>query len=317
VCFLAAIVAAALLAFCYGLRPDRAAAVTLFPAWAWSLPVIVLAALTWRRVRGRPAAAALCVWVAFSLAFAEEPSSLFRGVSGALIPRPSGAPLRVVSLNCGGGLPEAAAEVEAYRPDVVLLQEVPKEAAVRAVARRLFGAEAGVCYGWDTAVLARGPITPALPARQERFFVAARVRLPAGAEAEVISLRLTPPVVRFDLWQPGCWEEQLANRRARRAEMRDIMRHLETVPPGLPLIVGGDFNAPAGDAVPRMLSPRLTDTFAQGGRGWGNTVLNDLPISRIDQVWASRAFRARRVTAHQTRHSDHRLVVADLAVTAR
>ncbi|MEN6581066.1 MAG: hypothetical protein ABFD54_01285 [Armatimonadota bacterium] len=51
-------------------------------------------------------------------------------------------------------------------------------------------------------------------------------------------------------------------------------------------------------------------------RGWGNTVLNDFPVQRIDQVWLSDGLRAISVRAHKTRHSDHRLVVCDVMSAA-
>ncbi|MBI4474447.1 MAG: hypothetical protein HY646_17385 [Acidobacteria bacterium] len=77
-------------------------------------------------------------------------------------------------------------------------------------------------------------------------------------------------------------------------------------------MVGGDFNAAAGDASDRDLQPDLHDAFAEAGRGWGNTLLNDLPVVRIDQIWVSRHFRAVNVRAYRTRYSDHRAVVCDL-----
>ena len=53
------------------------------------------------------------------------------------------------------------------------------------------------------------------------------------------------------------------------------------------MILGGDFNAPQGDAAFRPLAPRLRDAFRDGGQGWGNTITNDTPFLRIDQVWVS------------------------------
>jgi hypothetical protein len=80
------------------------------------------------------------------------------------------------------------------------------------------------------------------------------------------------------------------------------------------VVLGGDFNAPQGDAVFRCLTPRLHDAFREGGRGWGDTITNDVPFLRIDQVWVSRVFRAVSVVTRRTRHSDHRFVVCDLTI---
>ncbi len=301
------------LALCYALRPDACAAVTLFPAWLWVVPGWLLAVPL--RSRPRLARISAVAWLGFLLLFAEEPRSLIR-VRDVEPARVAGdVTFRVVSLNCAGGSPEAAAEVAAWNPDLVLLQEVPAERDVEALARRLYGIEGSAVTGYDTAVLARGPLTASLPPRSHGYFVAARLALPSGQALEVISLRLTPPVVRLDLWSPDCWREQTANRKARRQQMREVAAYLATVPPEVPVVVGGDFNAPAGDGIYWELPPRLRDTFAEAGSGWGNTGLNDLPVSRVDQVWISRPLQTRAAVARRTRHSDHRLVICDLTLS--
>jgi endonuclease/exonuclease/phosphatase (EEP) superfamily protein YafD len=146
------------------------------------------------------------------------------------------------------------------------------------------------------------------------YFVQARVSLSSRLEVEVISLRLAPGIVRGDLWSLDCWREQTANRQARREQLRAVARQVGALPRGTSVILGGDFNAPAGDAVFRLLRPTLRDSFREAGTGWGDTIVNDMPVHRIDQVWISSAFRAAGVVARKTRHSDHRLVVCDLWV---
>lgn len=301
------------LAFCYGLRPDACAAVTVFPPWLWLLPLLFGAAVAGRALGRRWGLPLLACCGAFLFAFAEEPHSLLRlGPAPDARAERSPGVIRLVSLNCGGGLPEAAAEVERWRPDIALLQEVPAQSAVEAVARRLYGPSAGVVLGYDAAVLAPRAVAVGSP-REHGFFVAARVTLPDGGAANVVSLRLTPPLVRMDLWSPDCWRAQRENREVRRAEMATLLDDLAARHEDIPLIVGGDFNAPGGDAVPRMLAPRLRDSFREAGLGWGNTGLNNIPVTRIDQVWISRQFLARGVIASKTVHSDHRIVVCDLS----
>ena len=128
------------------------------------------------------------------------------------------------------------------------------------------------------------------------------------------ALRLVPAVFRLDLWSPDCWREQAENRRKRRGQVQALALRVAAIPEGIAVILGGDFNAPQGDAVFRELRPRLHDTFPEGGRGWGNTIVNDLPCLRIDQVWASGPLRAANVVARRTRGSDHRIVICDLAI---
>lgn len=300
------------LALCYALRPDTCAAVTLFPAWLWVLPGWLLVVPL--RSHSRVASGCVLAWLGLLLLFAEEPRSLVRFRDVEPVRSAGGGMFRVVSLNCAGGSPDAAAEVAAWSPDLVLLQEVPAKLKVEALARRLYGANGSAITGYDTAVVARGPLAASLPARSHGFFVVARMGSQEGRALEIISLRLTPPIVRLDLWSPDCWREQIANRKVRRKQVEELAAYLAPIPPEVAVVVGGDFNAPAGDAIYRELQPRLRDSFAEAGAGWGNTGLNDLPVSRVDQVWISRPLRARAVAARRTRHSDHRMVVCDLSL---
>ena len=167
--------------------------------------------------------------------------------------------------------------------------------------------------GIDAALAARGSITPvAIPDRVRNNAVIARVLLTGGDDVRIASLRLEPPLVRVDLWSPDCWREQTANRRRRRSELGAICDTVRESADGLPTIVGGDFNAPPGDAVFAVLKPELHDAFAEAGRGWGNTIINAASFFRIDQIWLSPHFRAVDVYARTTKHSDHRMVVCDV-----
>jgi hypothetical protein len=276
---------------------------------------MLLAWVAWDRERKRVFGAVALVWLVFLVVFAEEPRSMARGVVGnSAGSQNAGAAtrLRVTSLNCGGGSPAAAAEVQALSPNLALLQETPSRQHVQKLGAQLFGVEAAEWTGLDDAILTRGRLLPRTLPRGTSHFVAAQARLEGIGEVEVVSLRLIPPVVRFDLWSPDCWRDYAINRQLRREQLREVTAYLARIPASAPIILGGDFNAPAGDAIFRLLHPRLHDAFAEGGVGWGNTALNDIPVSRIDQVWVSRHFRTRVASARRTVNSDHRMVVADL-----
>ena len=119
--------------------------------------------------------------------------------------------------------------------------------------------------------------------------------------------------MRIDLWSPDCWREQTANRQRRRRQLETIVSAIEGGTSSSPLIIGGDFNAPPGDAVFDSLPPTLHDAFGEAGRGWGNTIINSAPFLRIDQIWLSPQFRATNCYSQKTVHSDHRMVVCDIA----
>ena len=79
-----------------------------------------------------------------------------------------------------------------------------------------------------------------------------------------------------------------------------------------PLIVAGDFNAPQGDKIFSLLPNTLYDTFRAQGRGIGNTIINDMPMLRIDQIWVSRDFETVQSFTVRSKVSDHRIVVSDV-----
>jgi endonuclease/exonuclease/phosphatase family metal-dependent hydrolase len=46
----------------------------------------------------------------------------------------------------------------------------------------------------------------------------------------------------------------------------------------------------------------------------GNTILNDIPVLRIDQIWVSRDFETVQSFAVRSNVSDHRIVVSDIRI---
>src|SRR5262249_23977787 len=129
--------------------------------------------------RLKPVRVALALlWVACLATFAGELRSLARRPRWPTpewtVARSHGRALRVVSLNCFVGNPEAAAEGGALEPDVVLLQETPNERAVRDLARRWCGADAVVVYPpppqfADSCLVARGHVLPSRSATVAGF----------------------------------------------------------------------------------------------------------------------------------------------------
>jgi endonuclease/exonuclease/phosphatase (EEP) superfamily protein YafD len=301
----------------YLFRPDLCAAVTVFPVWFWLFPGLLLLAVGYHRAHRRWFAAALCLWLFYLTLLAEEPKSLIRSLgpvsSDWEAARQRGEGMRVVSLNCAGGSPEAALEIAAYNPDIVLLQESPPRKEVEEIGRRLFGEQAATLWGLDASIVARGSLEPrALPRALQSYCAQARLRLPNGFQTEVFSLRLQPVPFRADLWNPDCWRTMMRDRRQRRLQLQAVVHRIAATPAPVPVILGGDFNAPQGDAIFQSLRPRLRDAFSAAGRGWGNTITADYPVLRIDQIWVSDRFHPVSVVARRLQNSDHRLVICDL-----
>lgn len=312
----ASLLLVAFVAWSYYSRADALAAVTVFPIWAWLIPGGLLAALGWKGSYRRCKAVVALGWIAVLTMFADEPLAVVHRAAPPTAgdsEHPSAPNLRVISLNCNGGNLAAVRELGVYQPDVLLLQESPSRSRLEAAAREFFGETGSVLWSADASILARGRLTARpLPPNAAARAVWARLELAQGREVEVVSLRLEPGLVRCDLWSPDCWSAQTANRRARRQQLATVLALTEKESLHGPLIIGGDFNAPAGDAVFHLLSPVAHDAFADAGRGWGNTIVNQFPVLRIDQIWIGGGLLANDVHAVAMRYSDHRAVVCDL-----
>jgi len=314
---LSLIAACGWLAATYFVRPDALAAITVCPPWVWSVPAfLVLAAASVRRTGGRLLLAAWAAWLLYLPATADTPLAPLRSATATdAASAPAGAAaVRVISLNCGGLSGRSADDVLEFHPQILLLQESPSAQELADLARRLYGDRGQYLWNADASIVADGVVEP-LPGHDPQNIHAsmARVTLTEGREVAVVSLRLEPAIVRLDFWAPACWKAQAANRRERRRQLREIASSA-AAPAGMPLVLGGDFNAPAGDAALRVLSPRLCDSFREAGVGWGNTIVNEFPFARIDQVWIDDHWRAVAVRAQRTVHSDHRMVIADLVL---
>jgi len=301
----------------YATRPDAVAAITLVPLWLWLLPGLLLAGLALyrrRRVAGWTLAA---VWMSWTLLCADETPALLR----SWIPADEtvwkrsferGQALRVVSVNCGDGGAATLRELGALAPDIILSQESPGKQGVADLAGELFGNTGTAVAGPDAAILVHGEVLEqGVPTGAPGNAVWARVKLASGPEVLVVSLRLEPCPIRLDLWSAECWSSQRANRQVRRRQLAAILEALPEAR-GIPVIVGGDFNAPAGDPVFREFPRGFRDAFRLAGRGWGDTIVNQVPLQRIDQIWIDRGLLAANAGALRTRNSDHRLVWADL-----
>lgn len=289
------------LAGAYSLRPGIATAITVWPAWVGLLFGVGLTLLM-----PRPRRWLMLGWVLFGVGFVEE----FRTLPRGLFPAPP-ADFRVVTLNCAGGSALAAAEVMALRPDVVLFQESPSRPDLERLAREIYGPNAVVAWGPDTSILARGRLEPFPRPRRIANYVAARWHASPERTLDLVSLRLAPPVLRFDLYNPAAWQDFAESRARRGQEMADMHGHLmeQGVQPG---ILGGDFNTPVDPPIQEVLVGEMEDAFAAAGVGLGATCVNPAPnIVRIDQIWFGPSVSCVRAWVVPTRHSDHRMVVAD------
>ncbi|HWC58283.1 MAG TPA: endonuclease/exonuclease/phosphatase family protein [Verrucomicrobiae bacterium] len=304
------------IAFIFWIQPDACAAILVLPRWLWIVPGLLFAVLGFVHQRKGIALIAVSLWLFYIVLFVQEWRSVLRFQTGAV--DNNAKVVRVISLNCAAGDEKAAAEVAQYNPDIVLFEETPLRPIIQRIAPKILGPDAENLSGSDVSIVTRGKLTPVSMENSESApFNHARIRLPSGLEVDVFAVRLKPYGIRADLWSPGCWREQCENRKHQREQFQWLAREVEKIPADVPIILGGDFNLPAGDKLFRILPARIRDTFRTAGHGWGDTLVNDFPFIRIDQIWCDEHFQPVSTIVHRTVNSDHRMVVADLIYTTK
>ncbi|MFW5866403.1 MAG: endonuclease/exonuclease/phosphatase family protein [Armatimonadota bacterium] len=291
--------------------------ITVWPHWIWAVVFAVLglalsALLGWRRT-------VLVVGFALltGLLLNEEPWFVIRDAwwdRGAAITRAADERrlVSVVTVNCGGGDPGAVEDALALRPDIILVQESPGAMALE----RLMPAGWEFAGRGDCAVLVRGSLYatehPNYLAHEMRVVRAVPERL--GRPLTVISTHLVQPSLRTDIWRPEVWRRAAMLRQSRMAAVRHLLEQRDRYG-RLPVIIGGDFNAGHHDSLLLpLLASGLTDAFAEAGEGWPNTITADYPMERIDYVWIDDHFEALSGSVEYTPHSDHRMVIVDVAL---
>ncbi|MER8185077.1 endonuclease/exonuclease/phosphatase family protein [Kitasatospora sp. NPDC094015] len=226
---------------------------------------------------------------------------------------PAAAPrLRVATSNAYLGRVDPAALVRLVREqrvDVLAVEELSPGAASaldRAGLGELMPYRAQP-DGNDTVLRSRHPLTPLDPGdpAAARSMVGARVEV-AGRTVRLVAVHTYYPLGDAAKWGRGF--DGL--RAAAGADTRDS-------------VLLGDFNATVDHAPMRsLLATGLTDTHAELGRGGSPTwpVHNDdfpllPPLIQIDHVLHGAALTAVDVSEHTLPGSDHRAVVAELALT--
>lgn len=310
-----------LVASLYFWQPDATFALTIYSPWAPALIGYFGTIVLTLRQRSRPAFFLSLVWLGWGLTASEEVHAVLRHTPGEAdfqTFRYDGKRLRVISLNCAGGDPIAAEAVKDYHPDVVLLQETPGRKELGPVAERIFGKKASLVVGPDGTILSRYPLRSWHTGQREPMnYVGADLEMPDGEKWAVVSLRLQPPVLRFDYWNPACWGDYADGRRRRRQELRSLWAEVSPRVGGRIVIVGGDFNSPPDRSVREVLGRHLVDSGREAGKGWDRTAVSPIPLVRIDQIWVDPRLEPLRTMSMYATHSDHLMVIADFLLPAK
>lgn len=284
----------------YSFRIDMTYAITAWPAWIGASFGILLALISKKWI-GR----VMIFWLYFGIVFVDEVKTYPR----MILPAPQ-HDIRVASLNCAGGIYAAAMEVKSQNPDIVFFQESCNSAELKKLAHEFYGDQGSYIDGPDATIIARGKLEKR-SSKRVLDYVAATWTDPKGRKLNVVSLRLTPPSMRIDLYDPSAWQSFAENRSTRRTEVQRIADELKQLN-FQPDLLGGDFNTPPDSEVQAHITIGLADSFARAGVGYGATCVNPYPcLVRIDQIWSSMKLNPTRSKVVATENSDHRMLISD------
>ncbi len=302
----------------YTRLPDRFAAFTTFPIWVWGFFGLAATATAYLFFKTRFSLFLSILWLFTLFLLADEARVIAHPLSegiaaGASEAYHGAATLRIATLNCEGKA-NFEKDLAKYDPDIVFLQEIPNSYLLKNFTQSLYQGKGD--YRYDPvkrcAVIVRGTLSGVIkvPSYRSQHLTAT---LPDGRRLQLVNLHLQSACTNLRLWSRQCWREHSTNRKQRRLELLYALSILEqkTRYPKLPAIIAGDFNAPANDAIYRLLHPAFTDAFAAAGTGWGNTFHRAAPILRIDHIYASKRLIPVRSQVFTIPDSDHRLLLAD------
>lgn len=250
----------------------------------------------------------------------------------APLPRfvPASAPrVRVLAYNIQAGvqgLDAIQAQVDRFAPDVVIFSEAiggAKAAATRAFLRRqfpgwssLYAREVFIASRWPFVEEESRPLGPDNVKYQggQRRAGRAAIRAPFG-RFQVLGAHFHTSMHGWTLKRerhrlPAYLSE---TGRARRREADQILAWIAQIED--PLIFAGDLNTPPAGNLYRDLTRTMSDSFREAGWGWGCTFPSDRPLLRIDYVLHSSHWTATRCEVGAASGSDHRPVLAELALT--
>ena len=309
--------------YAFSRQPDRLAAFTVMPIWAWGGVGLLLSATAFYHLRAPLSLVLSGIWALTVLLGADEARVIAnlgreKPAPGEPLPYDDRQPIRVVTLNTAAfRFGDPTRDLAIWKPDIVIVQECGAH-QVKKIADGLYGGRGdyrgfalnGIITRWRIAREVRNP--------DPRFTFLnhnVTIELPDTRRIEVANLHLSSAATDLRLWSPECWRNHHANRTKRRSELAvalEVLTQTTAFPDQQAVILAGDFNAPASDPVQAMLRRDFEDCFLKAGTGWGNTYQRRVPVFRLDRIHVTRHFTPVRCRAVTTRASDHRMVVADV-----
>jgi endonuclease/exonuclease/phosphatase family metal-dependent hydrolase len=214
------------------------------------------------------------------------------------------------------GTDNVLAAIRQSNPDVFCLQEcnsAPERPIVDQVKTGMLTYE--IAYAHGLIIGTRLPLVSSRVVRLDpgRPMLEATIRF-RERDITIANVHLIPIFIdRYLLESPGIIPDHLRIAGAERdIQLKSLLSYASSLTQ--PLVLCGDFNAPAATGFHRALSERLTDAFATVGSGFGYTIPAKFPLMRLDYVYVSHEVIVRRCFVPDAVASDHRAVVADLKI---
>ena len=257
--------------------------------------------------------AALLVWFFVFLGF-NIPLQKLRRESTA-----SRGKVRVLTYNIhygSDGAKNIARVIRDENPDIICLQETRAFAgwpdpmpALKTQFPQYQMRRAG-----EVAILSRQPLSSAkqysMPARSGRKLLESVVEID-GRKLRVLVAHIATGTGDISaLRHPRAYT--IAAAKVRREHLETLLE--KSAGSKLPTIIAGDFNNPPRGLAYRRLQSRYTDSFRAAGWGLGYSFHAALPVLRIDYIWADPIIRVLSCRTLGASASDHRPVVADIAL---
>jgi vancomycin resistance protein VanJ len=306
------------------------------PQWIWGIPGLLLfiAALLLRSARRFSSARLRKRWMllpVFGLLWVAGPLMGFcwRSPPNASVSETDGPRLTLMTYNVKWGkrsLGAISGDITLARPDLLVLQDSGDE--MNALVKTLLPRDHFFASG-QYFIASRWPLshtetrTISAPGILSDSFHYLRCQFEVGSRTVTLYdvHLLTPREGLTALWNltGSGLSDLVENGRTRFHQAMSLAMELSDEPG--PLLVAGDLNAPVqGLACRALLDCGLQDAFSAAGRGYGYTYGRFTPLRhaflRIDHVLASRHWRIERCRIGNQDGSDHRPVVAELALTS-
>lgn len=227
-----------------------------------------------------------------------------------------------------GNLEDVAALVDSTDADVVLLQEVDRNTKRSGGVDQLqvlmdrteFDGAFGRTLDYDGGEYGIAALS------RERFSYVDTIGLPvdppqtrAGGSREPRGVLVTVARTRLGRWNTLTTHLDASAGDEYRLQEADRLQALmrERGATGLPVVIGGDFNAtPDSTVVKKLLGFGLRDAWAECGQGDGFTYPADKPIKRIDYLFLTGALTCTAARVIETTASDHRPLLVTVTTRA-